>query len=537
MSRFAVRWRVLGIVGLLSLLVVSVVYGIRAASPTSVVTPTSSASATAATPVGVTGFHVCGTITAYNVSDIPSGGTVVIDAKSYPIASSASNVRSRPLPEITVGAQGCIDGATTSGGALADFTFTPQPSPLPTTLSRPPAGAIVVTAVALGPLHGQIAWVSRMVSRATLTGPMGPVPLATYELWAMPLDGSTPRMAVRYLSAITDGFVVSPGSSQRDTNVLRRQFSPDGRRIVLSVAANANEFDQELRVVNLETGAVAMPVPYNSFPTAVQIDVNPVWSPDGAHIAYVALSSTGASGEVWMMNADGSAATRVWGGCNACLPSSPLIHVASGAPRLYGWLPGSQRIGFDPASPPGSYAVIDLNGVVTAPAALSVTSVDPASWGSASQMFVVGARQAGLPADRSQILQGAGPEQRSLQVIADVTANPNDNNVTGVHDPRWDPQGSATLIYLQSGVLGALVLADLSARTTKLVSSRVAYADWMSLTDIVTLGDIVTLEEHPATAPLSVSVYERDGRLRSSGLFLIPNDTTYILTDLAARAY
>ena len=411
-----------------------------------------------------------------------------------------------------------------------------------TAVPRPPARAIVVTAVAVGRLHGQIAWVSRVVSNPSTPGPAGNPSLATYELWAIPLDGSPPRMAVRYQSAVTGGLVVPPGSgpgpfvgSRRDTNVLRRQFSPDGRWIVLSVAAKADVLDQELRVVNLETGAIATPFPANSFTGSGQVDVNPVWSPDGAHIAFVALSASGTSGEVWVMNSDGGAATRIWTGCSACLPSSALIHVASAAPRLYGWLPGSQRIGFDPApSGQGAYAVIDLNGVVTSPAAFAVTSVDPASWGSASQAFLVGARQKGLSEERSQILQGARPEQDTLQVIADVTVNPNDHTVTGVRDPRWDPAGLRTLIYLDSGVDAALVIVDLDTRTSKLVSGRVAYADWLSNGDA-----IVTLEVHPATAPLSVYVYERDGRLRAQpSLFLnIPNDTIYVLTDLAARAY
>ncbi|HAF11290.1 MAG TPA: hypothetical protein DCK98_14575 [Chloroflexi bacterium] len=60
-----------------------------------------------------------------------------------------------------------------------------------------------------------------------------------------------------------------------------------------------------------------------------------------------------------------------------------------------------------------------------------------------------------------------------------------------------------------------------------------AYADWMSNGD-----GIVTLEVHPATAPLSVYVYERDGRLRAQPPpLVIPNDTRNVLTDLAARAY
>jgi hypothetical protein len=441
----------------------------------------------------------------------------------------ASVVACSAVPTVSVSATPTVASATSPSSVLPSASTTP--SPLPTAAHRPPPEAIVVTTVALGPLHGQIAWVTRMVSRTAV----GLVPLVTFELWAIPLDGSAPRMAVRYLSAITDGVVVPPGSSQRDTNVLRRQFSPDGRRIVLSVAANADVLDQELRVVNLETGAVATPVRFNSFPTAVPIDVNPVWSPDGAHIAFVRLASTGASGEVWVITPDGAAAKSLWTGCSACLPSSSLIHVASAAPRLYGWLPGSQSIGFDPAtSGQGSYAALDLNGVVTTSlAGFTVTSADPASWGNAGQALLVGARQPGLAADRSQVLQGQWPEQRSLQVIADVTVNPNDNNVTGVHDPRWDPTGAETLIYLQSGVLGSLVLADLNALTTRLVSGRVAYADWLS-----DGAAIVTLEEHPSTAPLTVNIYARDGRSRmGTALPLIANTTDYVLTDLAARAY
>ncbi len=446
---------------------------------------------------------------------------------------------SAPTPTVSVSATPTVASASSPSSVVPSPSTTP--SLLPTAAPRPPAEAIVVTTVALGPLHGQIAWVSRLVSNPNTPGPAGTPSLATYELWAMPLDGSAPRMAARYQSAVTGGLGVPPGpgprslvDSRRDTNVLRRQFSPDGRQIALSVAANAGVLDQELRVVNLETGAVAMPVPFNSFPAASQFDVNPVWSPDGAHIAFVALSSSGTSGELWVMNPDGGGATRLWVGCNACQPSSSLIHIATAPPRIYGWLPGSQRIAFDPApSGQGAYAVIDLNGETSPAGAFQVTSVDPASWGSASQMFVVGARQAGLPADRSQVLRGDGPEQHSLQVIADVTVNPNDNNVTGVHDPRWDPQGSRMLVYLESGVQGSLVLADLDARTSKQLSSRVAYADWMSNGD-----GIVTLEVHPATAPLSVYVYERDGRLRAQPPpLVIPNDTRNVLTDLAARAY
>ncbi len=93
--------------------------------------------ADAATPI-----HVCGIVTEYFVSDIPSGGLIEIDGKNYPIASSASYRRTLPLPDVKVGADICLDGTVNEAGDLLDFTITPRgnPSPsLPATAARSPA--------------------------------------------------------------------------------------------------------------------------------------------------------------------------------------------------------------------------------------------------------------------------------------------------------------------------------------------------------------------------------------------------------------
>lgn len=93
--------------------------------------------ADAATPL-----HVCGIVTDYFVSDIPSGGRIEIDGKNYPIASSASYRRTLPLPDVKIGTDICLDGTVNEAGDLLDFTITLRTNPLPSlpaTAARSPA--------------------------------------------------------------------------------------------------------------------------------------------------------------------------------------------------------------------------------------------------------------------------------------------------------------------------------------------------------------------------------------------------------------
>ncbi|HLQ05398.1 MAG TPA: hypothetical protein VK197_07070, partial [Verrucomicrobiae bacterium] len=135
---------------------------------------------------------------------------------------------------------------------------------------------------------------------------------------------------------------------------------------------------------------------------------------------------------------------------------------------------------------------------------------------------------------RTDIVVGADPASASRNV-ANVIVNPNDNTVTGVRSPRWDPSGRDRLIYLEEGIQASFVLADISSVTTikKQAGGRVRRAEWMP-----DGSAIVALEEHPSTAPLAVWVYDADARLLIDALFLPNADNSgYSLSDLAPRAY
>jgi hypothetical protein len=121
-------WLTLAVVAVLVLSAAVLFAGVRSQSLSpavgTLITPPPSASASAA-------IHVCGKVTAYFVSDIPSGGLIEIDGRNYAIASSASlrpGQRTLPLPSAQVGSDVCLDGTTSDSGALLDFTVTPRTS-------------------------------------------------------------------------------------------------------------------------------------------------------------------------------------------------------------------------------------------------------------------------------------------------------------------------------------------------------------------------------------------------------------------------
>ena len=397
-------------------------------------------------------------------------------------------------------------------------TATPAPVAASSTVgpsltpSASPSGAAATLSITpLGKLSGQIAWVVNVPSTVAFGAP------TALELWAMPLDGSPVRMAVRYASTQVGP---NPGCCWRtafETNVLRRQFSPDGRRVVLSIAVGTNANRHSLAIVDLEAGKVLQQVGGTDANY-----LNPAWSPDGSKIAFVRATG-GLSTEIWVMDADGTNARR-------------LRPAAQGTTTpIFGWTADSTRIGFAPVNfERSSFALIDLNGVVSgqAPDTVSPNTADPVDWRKGSPAFAMSFQDPGpLPA-RSNVIVGDDPAQRNPHIIADVVINPSDNNVTGVRDPRWDPTGKFRVIYIQNGTLGAGVLNDFGVGTTQAFGGRVYRAEWLQ-----DGSGFVTLEEHPSTAPLTVVRYDANGRAQGDPLPLSKTSTTYRLIDLAPRAY
>jgi hypothetical protein len=118
----------------------------------------------------------------------------------------------------------------------------------------------VVRTKALGRLTGNWIFVGKQVPYAHNIS-------AEVQIWAIPLDGGTPKLAFGY----DVGLGGVPEAIFDNTPYLRRQFSPDGTRIVVSVRG-------ELVVVDLPTGRVTSLGAQGYFPA---------WSKDGSRIAFV----------------------------------------------------------------------------------------------------------------------------------------------------------------------------------------------------------------------------------------------------------
>lgn len=90
---------------------------------------------------------------------------------------------------------------------------------------------------------------------------------AEVQIWAIPLDGGTPKFAFGYQASLGG----APEAIFDNTPYLRRQFSPDGTRVVVSV-------DAKLVVVDLVTGQ-SRALGVSGF--------LPSWSKDGSKIAFL----------------------------------------------------------------------------------------------------------------------------------------------------------------------------------------------------------------------------------------------------------
>ena len=118
-----------------------------------------------------------------------------------------------------------------------------------------------------------------------------------------------------------------------------------------------------------------------------------------------------------------------------------------------------------------------------------------------------------------------------------VTVIQSNGNSAGLTDPRWDPAGGEVILYRVTGTESRTEIRDLGTGTTISIGSRVKLAEWT-----VSGERIVTIEEHPSTAPDTLYAWTRDGRLVRESVGIPPSDLSrseivYRLTDLAVRRY
>ncbi len=171
-----------------------------------------------------------------------------------------------PTPVGSVGSETPAPSASPTTRAESTPTVTPafsvSPLPSPSAIAQ----ATGVRTNALGRLTGNWLFVGKQVPDAHNIR-------AEVQVWAIPLDGGLARFAFGY--DVPLGGV--PEAIFDDTAYLRRQFSPDGTRVVVSVHG-------QLVVVDLVSGRTNALGVSGYFPS---------WSKDGSRIAFLFETSIG----------------------------------------------------------------------------------------------------------------------------------------------------------------------------------------------------------------------------------------------------
>ena len=237
------------------------------------------------------------------------------------------------------------------------------------------------------------------------------------RIWVMNADGSGQTQ-------ITDGpFDFAPN------------WSPDGTKIVFDGKHELSDGSggQEIMVVNadgsgrraLTTGGMANGVGH------------PSWSPDGAKITFIGPGPGGEGGDVWVMNADGTAKARI-------NPGAGSLEFQPDWQPLVGNTPGTVQ--FDPAT----YAMGEAAGTST----ITVTRTD-ASDGAISVDYASSDGTASAASDYTAVsgtldfAVGQTSETFTVPILNDAVDEPDET----VNLTLSNPTGGATLGGQSTAVL------------------------------------------------------------------------------------
>jgi len=344
-----------------------------------------------------------------------------------------------------------------------------SPSPGPSVLSD-------MRTNALGPLLGHWVFVAKLVR-----GPMQ----GRLEMWAIPLDAGQPRLALSYpvpLGGIPEAiFDVEP--------YLRRQFSPDGMQLVVSLNGS-------IVVANLGSGAVR------------ELGVSgfyPSWSPDGSRIAFLAplpvTNFVPPDNAIYVVPASGGRAREL-----------AQIGQARQAPE---WSPDGTLVALDQnRQDRRRIALID---VATGAVVREIDGVPSAGvtgsfahWRAANpQLAITTARE------NEWEVVAVDPGTGAARIVLKTARQP---DLSPCHcpqdplpeDPRWNPTGSSELLYSLGGG---------DANNIAVSTHIVDVATGRDLTLPITAGDatwtwdgrqIVYLARGPRSRGVAVRIWNRD---------------------------
>ncbi len=375
-----------------------------------------------------------------------------------------ATIDGRPAINVTSGARGSANYLVARADDIVSIRYNTQ--------GDPPAGA---TKADLDRMVASIRLASTPIARATLTPPRGVSTVAGIEsfplgaltgdwtlalrlrpesgailaeLWAVEIYGERRTLALRW---------EEPRSFTR--TVLRRQLSPDGKRIVLSTRVDESiGAGYQLTVVDLATGATRLLVQGRD-----QRALSPAWSPDASRIAYVRATDGPNDTAMWVVDAAGGQ------------PRGPLANTGT----VLDWSSDGRRVGYRTLD--GRYALDDVaSGAQLMLATLLQSEDDATSWRQPTPPF-----RAQLVAAFSATATGG---EQTIAVYETPTSAPQivlreprpADNFSYLREPRWKPSGPLVM-YRRGGdvfTTGGFVSAGTSPVRVPL-DGRVLRAEWV----------------------------------------------------------
>jgi len=392
---------------------------------------------------------------------------------------------------------------------LAAPTCGPQQTTSNSVSTSNPEGGI--EGYPLGALCGEYAFVLNGGATTTVG--------AVAEVWAVPLGGGSPRLAARYVNAKTP-------STGTGGNVLARQFSPDGRRLLLSAATARAAGGERLAlfIVDLETGRVQAVGSEDGADHE-----RPAWSPDGKRIAYVRRPifgdgrTSGPDDGIWVMNADGNAARKM------PLTAGPESHTGPPRVELYSWTPDGRIAWFWPSLE----NVLTLTDIDTGAHTLARSGVGDIG---GLSFRTEAPRIAGSFSDRPGNCPGHfvavfdGAPERILARAPDRPQCP-----LRIHDVRWSPARDEVLYILET-TTNQLHIQELSGEAHQIAASADAVlAEWSPTgTHVVYVNRVARQQDSLPLRWQELHYVRGDGR--DDRTIFVPS-TQPSLSNIATRAY
>ncbi len=321
-----------------------------------------------------------------------------------------------------------------ANAASPSVTGTPTPVPRTSTPSSAlpsfvgePAGDTGVRTNALGDLHGRWIFVGKQVVRPGNAR-------VEVQIWAVPLGGGPPKPAFAYDASLGG----APEAIIDNAPYLRRQFSPDGMKVIVSVSG-------QLVIVDLPTGTARRLGAAGYYPS---------WSKQGSQVAYLAdapVPGRATPDHVLSVVPTSGGAAR------------ELLNIGS-ARSSAEWSPdGSQLI----VAESDAIAIVDVAtaGVVQRIAPASGAGSSFAHWRTASpQVAVIATSCRPGRTTRLEVLDsGRAPER----VVRDTNEACTAISMT---DPRWNPAASSELLYIVARMAGGS--ADLAVHVVDVGTSN-----------------------------------------------------------------